>query len=372
MIDCRAGMRPLLGSIIATFFFFAPPTAACSCVGGSIRSCPVPTSDTIVLATVVSKEVLQRGPAPLERQATPSLANRAERSQTISPQREPWGSVKVALSVSEWFRGKSGNSIIVRTEISTTACGYPFEVGHEYLVFAEESQGTLAVTICSATQPAKMAAATIRQLRSLRDGTALPPIFGIARTHPADWSQTGWEQVRPVPGVTLTARSERGNYRTQTADDGSYEFQGLPTGQYQLRLEPPVGHVALSEVGVEQVGVTAWPGNSCPMNFEVYYDGRISGTIVGSDGKPIAGFLSASYVGPEQLHAGAIGTEVKNGFFEIPRLAPGRYELVFQPSGDGRSSTRAIYYPGTEVKSEATLIELGEGTHVDGLLLTIF
>jgi hypothetical protein len=172
--------------------------------------------------------------------------------------------------------------------------------------------------------------------------------------------------------VTLTARSQRGNYRTQTADDGSYEFQGLPTGQYQLRLEPPAGHVALSELGVEQVGVTAWPGNSCPMNFEVYYDGRISGTIVGSDGKPIAGFLSASYVGPEELHAGAIGTEVKNGFFEIPRLAPGRYQLVFQPSGDGRSSARTIYYPGTEVKSEAALIELGEGTHVDGLLLTIY
>ena len=50
----------------------------------------------------------------------------------------------------------------------------------------------------------------------------------------------------------------------------------------------------------------------------------------------------------------------------------GRYRLVFQTSADGRSSTLAIYYPGTQVESEAALIELGAGTHVDGLRFTIF
>ena len=66
------------------------------------------------------------------------------------------------------------DSLVVRTELGTEACGYPFEVGHEYLVFANEYQGEVTVTTCSAaTQPAKMALARIQQLRALRDGTTL-------------------------------------------------------------------------------------------------------------------------------------------------------------------------------------------------------
>jgi len=101
------------------------------------------------------------------------------RSAATLPQPPPW--VKVTLSVSERFRGGSDNSIVIRTDLSD--CGYPFEVGHEYLVFAREFQGNLTVDKCTATRPAKMAVATIRQLQTLRDGTALPDIFGFVGTH---------------------------------------------------------------------------------------------------------------------------------------------------------------------------------------------
>jgi len=374
VIDCRVGMLRRICSIVATFSLFALPAAACSCGGGGVRSCPVPTADMIVVATVVSKELVHNADAPGLRYPNPSPAYRTARSTIPLPQPEPWGSVKVTLSVSERFRGNSGNSLVVRTEIGTEACGYPFEVGHEYLVFANEFQGNLTVTTCSATQPAKMAVSAIQQLRTLRDGTAVPGIFGSALTHPAVWSQVGWEQVQPVPGLTVTAQSERGEYRTQTADDGSYEFGGLPVGPYQLSIEPPAGRVALWEGGADHVGVGVndGQGDICPVNFEIYYDGSISGTVIGPDGRPRSGSITAWYAGPEKPNAAPVETQVKNGYFEIPRLLPGRYRLVFQPSTDGKSSTRAIYYPGTQVESEASLIELGEGTHVGGLRFTVF
>jgi hypothetical protein len=363
-------MRRRIGSIVATFTLLGLPAAACSCFGGGIHSCPAPTADVIVIATVVSKELVHHGAAPGVPYPNSGPSYRASRPSTPLPQPEAWGRVNVALRVSERFRGNSGNPLVIRTETGTEACGYPFEVGHEYLVFANEFQGNLTVNTCSATQPAKMAVSTIHQLRTLRDGTALPGIFGSALTHPAEWSQTGWEQVQPVPGLTVTARSERGEYRTQTADDGSYEFRGLPAGPYQLSVEPPAGRLVLWSGGADHVGVGV--GFACPVNFEVYYDGRISGTVIGPDGQPRSGSITAWYAGPENLNAAPVGSQVQSGHFEIPRLWPGRYRLVFQPNTDGRSTPREIYYPGTQVGSEAALIELGEGTHVDGLRFTIF
>jgi hypothetical protein len=152
-----------------------------------------------------------------------------------------WGRVKVTLTVSELFRGAAGNSLVVRTEVGTEACGYPFEVGKEYLVFANEYQGNVTVTTCSATQPAKMAIARIKQLRALRDGTTLPDLYGFVGTYPLRWDPTAWEQVQPMLGLTVTARSGSAEYRTQTADDGLYGFRSLPTGRYQLSVAGLLG-----------------------------------------------------------------------------------------------------------------------------------
>ena len=244
--------------------------------------------------------------------------------------------------MSERFRGNVGNSIEIRTDHSD--CAFPYEVGHEYLVFARGFQGSLIANKCSGIRPAKMAVAKIRQLRALRDGTALPDLYGFVGTHPVDTSERGREQVQPVPGLSVTARSERGEYRTQTADDGSYEFQGLPAGGYRLSVEPPPGRLALWYPGApDHIGVR--PGNTCPLNFEIYYDGRISGTVVDRDGQPMSGIISALYAGPEKLYAAPVGSYVKNGYFEILRLLPGRYRLLFL--AEGRLPMPSFDYPGT-------------------------
>lgn len=286
------------------------------------------------------------------------------------PRPEPWGRVKVTLNVSERFRGAADDLLVVRTEVGTAACGYPFEVGHEYLVFAHEHQGAVTVTICSATQPARMAIARIEQLRALRDGTTLPDLYGFVGTHPLRWDQSGWEQVEPMAGLTVTARSDSAEYRTQTADNGLYGFRGLPAGRYQLSVAAPTGRRAFWGGSVEHVGAS--PGLSCATNFEVFWDGLIRGTVLGRDGQPVSGRITAEYTGPETAPAGPFGGEVKDGAFEILRLPPGRYRLRFLPFEGGRASGPEVYYPGTPAESAATLIEVGEGAHVDGLRFNIF
>jgi hypothetical protein len=249
------------GSRAAAFllfaFLFALPAGACSCTGGGFGSCPAPAADLIVVGTVVSREVIPHGPLPPGPALPGDFSNRrAFRVNTDLPSTPPV--MRITLRVLERLRGHAGDSVVVQTD--TSDCGYPFETGHEYLVFANEFRGNATVTTCSATQPAQMAASTIRQLRSLRDGTALPGIFGIARTRSAQL----------VTGLTVTARSDGREYRTQTAEDGSYEFWGLPNGGYRLTIEEFEGRTASWSGGaVDHAGVNTWSGNPCPINFEI-------------------------------------------------------------------------------------------------------
>ena len=341
--------------IAAAFTLSILPAQACSCNVAN-AGCQVPVADIIVRATVASKEIDQpRLPfVPPASNGTGQRSARATRPPGAIPQPpEPW---KVTLSVSEPFRGAVAGMLVVRN--LTGDCGYPFEVGHEYLVFANENQGNVTVTICTATQPSKVAVARIEQLRALRDGTNLPDAYGFVGTHPLRSDEAGWEQVQPMAGLTVTARSDSAEYRTQTADNGLYGFRGLPRGpQYHLSVVAPTGRVAL-------------PGSTCAMNFEVFWDGLISGTIVRRDGQPASGMITAQYAGPEP--ADFFIAAVKDGRFEIRRIPPGRYRLMFLPIVADRQAGEPVYYPGTLTQSAAALIDVGEGAHVEGLLFTIF
>jgi len=355
-------MRFRIGLIVTVFLLFALPAQACDC-SVNRNSCEVPVADIIVRATVVSIENQTR--PPFSRPAPDGGPQRLARSPGAVLQPELWG-VKVTLSVSERFRGAAGDTLVIRTGLGD--CRYPFEVGHEYLVFGNKRQGEVTVTTCSATQPAKIAVARIEQLRALRDGTALPDVYGFVGTHPLRSDEAGWEQVQPMLGLIVTARSDTAEYRTQTADDGMYRFRGLPRGRYKLGVAAPPGRLALWGGGAEYPGTDA--GLPCAMNFEVFWDGRISGTIVSRDGQPAPGTITALYAGPEP--AQLFGAQVKDGRFEMVRLPPGRYRLMFHPTVGNRPAGPAVYYPGTQAQDAAALIEVGEGAHVEGLMFTIF
>jgi hypothetical protein len=358
-------MQFRIGLIVAAFSLSALPAQACECAVADRGGCQVPVADIIVRATVVSLDQPRPPFVPPASSGTGQRSARATRPPGAIPQPpEPWK--KVTLSVSEPFRGAVAGTLVVRN--LTGDCGYPFEVGHEYLVFANENQGNVTVSNCTATQPSKVAVARIEQLRALRDGTTLPDTYGFVGTHPLLSGEAGWEQVQPMAGLTVTARSDSAEYRTQTADNGMYRFQGLPAGRYQLSVGAPPGRRAL--LGRSTEHPNTGPGNPCAMNFEVFWDGLINGTIVGRDGQPASGMITALYAGPEP--ADFFMTQVKDGRFEILRLPPGRYRLMFTPIVANRPAGEPVYYPGVQARSAAALIEVGEGAHVEGLQFTIF
>jgi hypothetical protein len=73
---------------------------------------------------------------------------------TVTDVRKPQGnemSLEVDLRVGRRFKGAEADTVTVLTAENGAACGYNFEVGGTYLVYADENDGQLAVSLCSRT-----------------------------------------------------------------------------------------------------------------------------------------------------------------------------------------------------------------------------
>lgn len=74
------------------------------------------------------------------------------------------GGLKVAIRVHERWKGPEATTLTVTTAGNTAACGYPFENGEKYLVYALGDGDSLATNVCTRTQPYESAAQDLKEL----------------------------------------------------------------------------------------------------------------------------------------------------------------------------------------------------------------
>ena len=70
----------------------------------------------------------------------------------------------VTLRVSEVWKGPEQGTLEMSTPSQEPACGYPFEEGQEYLVYAYGKEGPFKVDLCSETKPLSKAGASLQVL----------------------------------------------------------------------------------------------------------------------------------------------------------------------------------------------------------------
>ena len=65
--------------------------------------------------------------------------------------------MSVTFRVAEAWKGAEGETVDVKTAVSDVSCGYPFDKGDSYLVFASKGttygDGDLEVALCGSTKP---------------------------------------------------------------------------------------------------------------------------------------------------------------------------------------------------------------------------
>jgi len=91
--------------------------------------------------------------------------------------------IKYDFRVEEVWKGVSYLQISVFTSPSVASCGYPFEFGKKYLVYAGRHEGLLATSICHRTQLLADAGFDIQQL-----GPPTATRADLSANPPSSWS----------------------------------------------------------------------------------------------------------------------------------------------------------------------------------------
>ena len=119
-VNHRASCVILALSALLSVLLLAPPTAsACSCLALSFE------------------EQRERASAIFEGRVD---VDRVEGSERV-----------LVLRVTQAWRGIEHETVEVRTPTQSAACGFSFEVGQHYLVYASGEGGALQVSLCSRT-----------------------------------------------------------------------------------------------------------------------------------------------------------------------------------------------------------------------------
>jgi hypothetical protein len=167
--------------------------------------------------------------------------------------------VRVDFAVAETFRGQRVQLRSINTHQQSSACGFPFKDGLEYLVFASsDKDGNLVVSTCSGThqvdrsgQDANITGqdAGITWMRQYPTASPTATIFG------------GLSRLEDFANPRLDIRI-RGpeNRDLTTGPDGRYSAAGLPPGTYTVSASVPAGFgtgnsrtVTIAEKGCQQI-----------------------------------------------------------------------------------------------------------------------
>jgi hypothetical protein len=249
---------------------------------------------------------------------------------------------RVRLRVQEVLSGAYPNGEIeILTGFGNGDCGYPFEVGREYVVYARKDRnGRLSTGICSRTRPVEQAAEDLQYIRRMAGSPNASELL----------VQTGSPISPARPGVAIVAEGPGGRYLQQTDAAGVAAFPAIAAGEYVIHQESDGSLADDPKIVVN--------GKGC---VEVLLPRRlrIAGRVVTQDGKPVVGQEVQLRSSSGVLSEGFTG---RTGEYEVGAVAPGDYRLGVNLAQTARQESPypRWFHPGTTDENAATLI------HFDG------
>jgi hypothetical protein len=274
------------------------------------------------------------------------------------------GQYLVHFDVAKSYRGAAGEQVVVHTPDQGPACGYGFQEGHDYLVYANPARnGDLSTSRCSRTH----------EVVSRADDSDIQWIETLPKAPPGGYVLGDIRKIQPVEGsgygtegLADIAVSVKGPVSKTVSSDaeGKFRADGLAPGQYTVSATPPAGYAPFTSSTV-----TIQDHGCAELIWRTRLDGHIRGHVFFSDGAPAEGVYLTAKIPDSQPSYVATDSD---GSFDFGELAPGSYVLAanmdFSPlTPKGTSYYRRAFYPGVAKASEAAIITVGTGESVGNL-----
>lgn len=300
--------------------------------------------------------------------------------------------------VEEALKGVTTATVDVQTGGGGGDCGYHFERGERYLVYAYPSEGgalsstmsmtvlggrasvkanALRTSICTRTRPLAEATDDIELIRALSAGSPQTRIFGVIAEYfdplvRRDSSKFGY--AKPFPNVVIKARGVDAQYEAKSGADGIYRIINPKTGAYHISVEYPEHYGAAFKEGPVNVEVTTQTCSAEAL-FWIQIDGRISGRVFNPNGKPVGKDVQVSIVSADSSGKGLPFLESRSAYtdsegrYSFNGVAPGTFILGVNIANVPfkQSPYDRIYYPSVSESSKARIITLTTGQKVEGL-----
>ena len=327
-------------SLVFLLMVLSSDANACSCVSGG-----VPCHDYWKAAAVFTGTVIY------------SSSTAYKRGEYDIPAR------LVRFKIDQPFRGVKGNEVVVRTGLGGGDCGYNFQLGGQYLVYAYSDGNKLATGICSRTRLVAEAADDLAYFQGL--ATAEPGATISGEVKRLDRAARWEDRLQPVSDVKIVIEGPSRRVEAITDNKGNYRVSGLAPDTYKVRVELPDG---LSIHNQEQE-VQVYDRGCARTSFWVESDTRVRGRVFDAQGQPAADLLMELVPAEGQDNGFAtLVTTDKEGRYEMKLVRPGRYLFgvrIYGSAGSTYVPFPRTYYPGVREVDRATIITVVEGQRID-------
>jgi hypothetical protein len=276
------------------------------------------------------------------------------------------GGRRVTFTILERFRASAstGDSAAPTLTLSlpqSSQCASRLRQGKEYIVYADRDQEGFSLARCSRTREIDDAAADVSYARSVMDGSAPAGIIA-GRVVVSVRDLAGRIAGPAVPASDVVVRVASGGQQDQTITNqaGDFTFASRGTGSHSVTVEVSERYYGESTTAAIELRE---PRACADVELRLAPDGRLSGRVVDSERRPLAGLtVEVSTVNRPQTR---VAVTDRDGRYELTRLPAGRFLVGVAAGAQARGAPPPrVFLPGVSTAASAARVIVGEGERV--------
>jgi Carboxypeptidase regulatory-like domain len=274
-----------------------------------------------------------------------------------------WGSMVYKFSVEQAYLGVAGSEVEIFTGRGSSDCGFTFQNGQRYLVYAHRYKDKLITSTCMRTKPFDEAAEDIAYLGTLSSAQQGVTIHGTVGYPPVGPNRP--DKIEPLsPDISIAIEGEAVQKEIRPDAEGRFSVSGLRPGRYKVALRLPE---TLTTPRAEEVLTLAASGCGA-VDWYILDNGRVNGRVLNADGEPVPRIMVSLIKPGSSITDDTIKLERTNddGYFSFSAVPRGTYNIAvnfnrFPEPNDPTKAYPPSFYPGVVDQRHAQAITVGPG-----------